>query len=72
MHIESKDFFLDLKRNRNGTYLKISERNGSGRNTVLIPATGIVDIHACLREILRSGVLSDELRLVITDCFNDS
>jgi hypothetical protein len=40
--IETKDFFLDLKKNRNGVYLKISERSKGQRNTVRIELfTGI-------------------------------
>ena len=32
---------MDLKQNGSGVYLKLSERNGKSRNTVLIPASGI-------------------------------
>ena len=39
--VENKDVFIDLKRNKGGVYLKISERNGNSRNTILIPASGI-------------------------------
>jgi hypothetical protein len=42
LRVENKDIFVDLKRNRSGVYLKISERNGNSRNTVLIPSSGIV------------------------------
>lgn len=52
VRVENKDIFVDLKRNKNGVYLKISERrSGSGRNTVLIPATGIQRLKAILEEV---------------------
>ena len=35
LRVENKDIFVDLKKNKNGTYLKISERNGRNRSTVL-------------------------------------
>lgn len=51
LRVENKDIFVDLKRNKGGVYLKISERNGTGRNTVLIPATGIPRLKAVLDEV---------------------
>jgi hypothetical protein len=49
--VENKDIFVDLKKNRGGVYLKISERNDSGRNTVMIPASGISRLKTVLEEI---------------------
>ena len=52
IRVENKDIFIDLKRNQNGVYLKISERrNGTGRNTVLIPSSGIQRLKAVFDEI---------------------
>lgn len=51
VRVENKDIFVDLKRNRNGVYLKISERSGSGRNTVLIPSSGIQRLKTILDEV---------------------
>ena len=52
VRVENKDIFVDLKKNRNGVYLKISERrNGNGRNTILIPASGIHKLKAILEEV---------------------
>ena len=54
VRVENKDIFVDLKRNKNGVYLKISERrSGSGRNTVLIPASGIQRLKTILDEVTK-------------------
>jgi hypothetical protein len=50
--VENKDIFVDLKKNASGVYLKLSERNGKVRNTVLIPAAGIGRLKAVLEEIM--------------------
>lgn len=58
IRVENKDIFVDLKKNKGGVYLKISERNGSGRNTVLIPASGIPRLKAVLDEVAKESVKS--------------
>jgi RNA recognition motif-containing protein len=49
--VENKDLFVDLRQNSSGIYLKLSERNGTSRNTVLIPASGISRLRAVLEEV---------------------
>ncbi|HNR11982.1 MAG TPA: DNA-binding protein [Thermodesulfobacteriota bacterium] len=39
--IESKLFFLDLKENTNGRYLKITEKSGDKRSFIIVPEGGI-------------------------------
>lgn len=39
--IESKLFFLDLKENPNGRYLKITEKAGERRSFIIVPEGGI-------------------------------
>jgi len=58
VRVENKDIFVDLKKNKGGVYLKISERNGAGRNTVLIPASGIPRIKAVLDEVSKAAAKS--------------
>jgi hypothetical protein len=43
--------FIDLKQNNGGKYLKISERKGKLRNTILIPVSGIKKLQAALEEV---------------------
>lgn len=64
MKIENKDVFVDLKSNQNGVYLKISERNGSNRNSVLIPSSGIQRLGEVLVEIAHSSEFKDATRNV--------
>lgn len=53
IRIENKDIFVDLRRNNNGTYLKLSERTGKMRKTVLIPASGIKKLQGVLEDVLK-------------------
>ena len=49
IRVENKDLFVDVKKNDQGVYLKISERNRSNRSTILIPASGVADLRDALR-----------------------
>ena len=51
MRVENKDIFIDLERNKSGVYVKISEKNGSLRNAVLIPISGISGLKKVLDEV---------------------
>lgn len=51
LKVENKDIFIDLKKNKSGVYLKISERNGTSRNTVLIPISGIARLKKVLDKV---------------------
>jgi RNA recognition motif-containing protein len=62
LKIENKDVFVDLKSNQNGVYLKISERNGSNRSSVLIPSSGIHRLGEVLQEIIHSKEFKDATR----------
>lgn len=41
--IERKIFFLDLKENQRGRFLKITEDVGGRRDTIMLPATAFKD-----------------------------
>lgn len=60
--IENKDLFVDLRRNTNGVYLKLSERKGTVRNTVLIPASGILRLKNVLEEALQISMKNVKIR----------
>lgn len=42
--VEQKMFYVDLKANANGTYLKISEKSGGRRHNVLLPSSGLREL----------------------------
>lgn len=50
--VEHKMFYVDLKANTNGTYLKISEKSGGRRHNVLIPAPGLTQLREALEHAL--------------------
>ncbi len=52
LRVENKDVFIDVKKNDNGVYLKISERNRNNRSTILIPSSGINKLRDALAEAL--------------------
>jgi hypothetical protein len=53
LRIENKTLFIDLRRNSTGVYLKLSERRGDKRNSIIIPADGINPLKAALDEAAR-------------------
>eukprot|EP01006_Ploeotia_vitrea_P010348 TRINITY_DN26887_c0_g1_i1.p1 TRINITY_DN26887_c0_g1~~TRINITY_DN26887_c0_g1_i1.p1 ORF type:complete len:179 (-),score=10.92 TRINITY_DN26887_c0_g1_i1:115-651(-) len=52
IRVENKDVFVDVKKNDNGIYLKISERNRNNRSTILIPSSGIEKLRDVLTDAL--------------------
>jgi hypothetical protein len=49
---ERKQFFLDLKENERGRFLKITEDVGGRRNTVMLPAGAFGDFSEALRRLI--------------------
>jgi hypothetical protein len=56
--IDRKVFYLDLKENHRGRFLKITEDSGGRRNTVLLPASAFRDFAAAF-----AGLAEVERRL---------
>ncbi len=50
--VEQKMFYVDLKANANGMYLKISEKSGGRRHNVLVPASGLRELAEALTAAL--------------------
>lgn len=59
LRMNNKDLFIDLKQNKNGMYLKISERSRGRRSSIVIPASGLAALSEALAAIASSGHLSD-------------
>lgn len=49
----NKAFFLDLKENPNGKFLKVTESNGEKRSFVFIPEEGLKEFGESLVEMLK-------------------
>jgi hypothetical protein len=50
--IERKIFFLDLKENQRGRFLKITEDVGGRRDTIMLPAAAFEDFAAALGRLI--------------------
>lgn len=54
LQIERKQFSMTLKENPRGRYLRISEEAAGRRNTIIIPANGLMDFQKQLEEMLNA------------------
>lgn len=54
IQVERKIFFLDLKENRRGRFLRITEDVRGRRDTIIIPAPGLRDLRDALNEIIEA------------------
>jgi len=50
--IDRKMFFLDLKENQRGRFLKITEDVGGRRDTIMLPASGFRDFLEALQRLV--------------------
>ena len=50
--IERKIFFLDLKENQRGRFLKITEDVGGRRDTIMLPAAAFKDFAEALERLI--------------------
>ncbi len=55
LQIERKTFFLTLKENPRGRFLRISEEMAGKRNSIIIPSTGLADFKKMVDEMVKSG-----------------
>ena len=52
VQIERKTFFLDLKENARGRFLRITEDVGGRRDRIIMPATGMEDFARALDDLI--------------------
>jgi PurA ssDNA and RNA-binding protein len=52
IQIDRKVFFLDLKENQRGRFLKITEDVGGRRDTIMLPAAAFEDFLAAMSRIV--------------------
>ena len=50
--IDRKIFFLDLKENQRGRFLKITEDVGGRRDTIMLPASAFKDFTEALERLI--------------------
>ncbi|EQA38603.1 PurA ssDNA and RNA-binding domain protein [Leptospira inadai serovar Lyme str. 10] len=59
---QSKKFLVDLKRNENGYYLKVSEWSNSKKSSIFIPAEGIgrmIEVLRKFQSLIEDGTLEE-------------
>src|SRR2546423_14184598 len=52
LQIERKHFYVELRENDRGTFLRITEEAHGRRNTIIVPSTGVDDFTAAIDEVL--------------------
>jgi hypothetical protein len=52
--IEKKKFFFDLRRNRSGKYLKISEKSGGRKHSIIVPENGLLGFVNIIRDMVKA------------------
>ncbi|PJZ68962.1 DNA-binding protein [Leptospira perolatii] len=59
---QNKKFLVDLKRNDNGYYLKVSEWSNSKKSSIFIPAEGVgrmIEVLQKFQGLIEGGSLED-------------
>lgn len=55
LQIERKTFVIALKENPRGRFLRITEDVGGRRDTIIVPATGLMDFKRVLDEMVQAS-----------------
>ncbi len=52
IQVERKHFFIELRENERGQFLRITEEAHGRRNTVIIPSTGLDEFNQALQQVI--------------------
>ena len=55
LQIERKHFYVELRENDRGKFLRITEEAHGRRNSIIVPSTGVDDFTAIIAEVLTNG-----------------
>jgi hypothetical protein len=55
IQVERKLFVVELKQNDRGRFLRITEEIKDRRTTIIIPSTGLEDLHQALGEMIAAS-----------------
>ena len=55
LQIERKHFYVELRENERGKFLRIIEEAHGYRNSIIVPSTGVDDFTAAISEVLTNG-----------------
>ena len=55
LQIERKYFYVELRQNDRGKFLRIIEEAHGRRNSIIVPSTGVDEFTAAISEVLTNG-----------------
>jgi hypothetical protein len=55
LQIERKHFYVELRENERGRFLRITEEAHGRRNSIIVPSTGVDDFTATIAEVLTNN-----------------
>jgi hypothetical protein len=55
LQIERKHFYVELRENERGKFLRITEEAHGRRNSIIVPSTGVDDFTATIAEVLTNN-----------------
>jgi hypothetical protein len=55
LQIERKHFYVELRENERGKFLRITEEAHGRRNSIIVPSSGADDFTALISEVLTSN-----------------
>jgi hypothetical protein len=55
LQIERKHFYVELRENERGKFLRITEEAHGRRNSIIVPSTGVEEFTATIAEVLTNG-----------------
>ncbi len=55
LQIERKHFYVELRENERGRFLRITEEAHGRRNSIIVPSTGVDDFTAIIAEVLTNN-----------------
>ena len=55
LQIERKHFYVELRENERGRFLRITEEAHGRRNSIIVPSTGVDEFTATIADVLTNG-----------------
>ena len=55
LQIERKHFYVELRENDRGKFLRITEEAHGRRNSIIVPSTGVDDFTAAIADVLTNN-----------------
>jgi len=55
LQIERKHFYVELRENERGRFLRITEEAHGRRNSIIVPSTGVDEFTATIVAVLTNG-----------------